>query len=343
MTEGLAGARVLLFAPKFFNYENNIKQELERQGAEVHLYDERNHPSSVGKILLRKAHFLMAGRTNRFFSEVTQREKSFNPSYVVFVNAEAVNEKSLTMMKREFPNSKFIIYMWDSCKNKHIKHLFHLFDTAFSFDLDDCKQYGLKFRPLFFVPNFQKLDDRKDYKYDVSFIGTVHSDRAKILQQVKDYCDQHGLRYFFYLYVPGKLLYSLRMILDPYLRHFDKSMVHLESVDRSVVTDVSENSRCIIDINHPKQTGLTMRILEMVGLKRKIITTNENIVKYDFYDPADQIVLSRSNFSLSKDDIFHDYREIPESIYFEYSLENWVKDIFGLRKDHFLKGEEKQA
>jgi len=340
MTEGLSGEKVLLFAPKFFNYENNIKQELERQGATVHLYDERNNPSSVEKILFRKAHFLMDGRANKFFSEVTQREKNFNPNYVVFINAEAINAKSLLMMKKEFPNSKFIVYMWDSCKNKHIKHLFHLFDSAFSFDLDDCKQYGLEFRPLFFASSFQKQDAKKEYKYDLSFIGTVHSDRAKILQRVKDYCDENGLRYFFYLYVPGNLLFGLRMILDPYFRHFDRSMVHLVPVDKNVVTDVSENSRCIIDINHPKQSGLTMRTLEMVGLKRKIMTTNANIIKYDFYDPADQIVINRSDFKISKDDILYEYREISDSTYFEYSLENWVKDVFGLRKDSFLKRRE---
>lgn len=341
MAEDLSCAKVLLFAPKFFNYENSIKQELERQGASVHLYDERDNPSSVEKILLRKAHFLMDSRTNRFFAAVAEKEKSFNPDYVLFVNAEAINEKSLKMMKNEFPHSKFLVYMWDSCRNKHIKHLFHLFDSAFSFDLDDCKQYGINFRPLFFVSNFQSQSGQKQYKYDVSFIGTVHSDRAKILQQVKDYCDENGLSYYLYLYVPGKLLYTLRMILDPYLRHFDKTMVHLESVKKNVVAEVSAESRCIIDINHPKQTGLTMRTFEMVGLRRKIMTTNENIVKYDFYNPTDQIVLSRSNFSVSKEAILHDYEDIPDDIYNKYSIESWVKDVFGLQSDNFLKEETK--
>ena len=53
----MKGKRVLLFAPRFFGYENYIKEEIERQGGVVRLYDERNHPSAVEKILIRKAHF----------------------------------------------------------------------------------------------------------------------------------------------------------------------------------------------------------------------------------------------------------------------------------------------
>ncbi len=46
--------KVLFFAPKFFGYENAIKEEIERQGAIVHLYDERCNPSSLEKIIIRK-------------------------------------------------------------------------------------------------------------------------------------------------------------------------------------------------------------------------------------------------------------------------------------------------
>lgn len=338
MSAGLKGARVLLFAPKFFNYENNIKDEIESQGAVVHLYDERNNPTSVEKILFRKAHFLMSNKVNKFYNSIAKKEKSFNPDYVVFVNPETVNKQSLLVLKDSFKNARFIIYMWDSCKNKNVKHLFSLFDAAFSFDLDDCEKYGLNFRPLFFVPTFQGAEtEKKEYKYDVSFIGTVHSDRAKILYHIKQYCDEHGLKYYFYLYIPGKLMYILRMALNKYLRKFSRGYIHIVSIDKSIVADVSDNSRCIIDINHPRQTGLTMRTLEMLGLKRKIITTNENICKYDFYNPADQIVIRRTDFSISKDMILHKYEDIPDEIHTKYSLEDWVKDIFGIKKNSFLK------
>ena len=70
--DNLNGKRVLLFTSQFFNYHNLIKAQIESEGAVVHLYDERNNPSSVEKILLRKAHFLMVGKVNRYYAEVAE-------------------------------------------------------------------------------------------------------------------------------------------------------------------------------------------------------------------------------------------------------------------------------
>lgn len=77
--------KILLFAPKFFNYEIAIKDEMERQGADVHLYDERNNPSSVEKILLRKAHFLMESKISQYYSYICEKEKDYNPDYNLFL------------------------------------------------------------------------------------------------------------------------------------------------------------------------------------------------------------------------------------------------------------------
>ena len=50
------------------------------------------------------------------------------------------------------------------------------------------------------------------------------------------------------------------------------------------IISLISKSKAILDINHPSQVGLTMRTFETLGANKKLITTNENIKIYDFFD-----------------------------------------------------------
>ena len=295
----IAEKKVLLFAPKFFDYDNLIKRELEQMGAIVHLYDERPNPTSVDKILIRKARFILKNKINKYYQDIIRKEEGFEPDYILFINSEAVGHRELNLFRKKFSNSIFMLYMWDSAKNKKIKQYFGYFDKLYSFDRNDCEKYGMIFRPLFFIPAFEKQKYVNGYPsviefdtfekenasleyYDISFIGTVHSDRIKIVLKLMEYCNTNDISYYWYLYVPGKLLYLIRWLTDPSFRKFDKKYIHIEPMEKEKLTRVLANSRCVLDINHPKQTGLTMRTIETLGECRKIITTNSEIKNYDF-------------------------------------------------------------
>ena len=327
--DNLKGKRVLMFCPKFFNYQELIKIEIENQGATVHLYDERNNPSSIEKMLLRKTRFLVEKKISKFYSNVIEKESRFDPDYIFFVNIEAAGKTELKKLHKKFPDSKFVLYMWDSSKNKsNLRNILTFFDKKFSFDRDDCEKYGMQFRPLFYSESVKVKNNKNNFKYDVSFIGTIHSDRAKILYQIKKYCEKNNLSYYFYLYVPGGLLLFLRMIFTVDLKKWGKKYIHTIPLDKNKVSEISNATRCVIDINHPDQTGLTMRTIEMLGLKRKMMTTNSNIRAYDFYRSENQFIIDRNNFSLDINKLKNEYVNIPDDIYKKYSLKNWVDDIF---------------
>ena len=326
----LENKKILLFTPFFFNYHEAIKQELERQGAIVHMYDERNHPSDLEKVLIRKFPILISSKINSSYQLIIETERTFKPDFVLFINPEAVTARSLQLIRQTFPCSRLILYMWDSLENKDFKSCLQYFDEKYSFDPNDCKVYGMKFRQLFYVNGVEK-NQVCDFKYDVSFIGTVHSDRAKILLDVKKYCDEHHLKYYFYLYIPGKTMLLFRKLFTKGLREWESKYVHTEPIPKSRIDEISSRTKCIIDINHPYQTGLTMRTIEMVGLKRKLMTTNANITEYDFYRPENQIVLDRKNLKLNIENINSDYIDIPEEVYQKYSLEYWVREIFSCK------------
>lgn len=326
----LQGKKVLFFAPKFFNYEVAIKEEIECQGATVHLYDERCNPSSLEKIIIRKCPFFMKNKIFKNYSLIIKKEEDFSPDYIFFLSPETATKECIDLMKKTWPNSLFILCMYDSIKNKNAKNIYMLFDRCLSFDPNDCKKYNFIFRPLFFMKAFEAKNEDISYRYDFSFIGSVHSDRAKILYKLKEEFDKEDLSYYYYLYFPGKLMYLARFILDPYIRKFPKKYLYTKAIDKNTVADISKHTRCIIDINHPKQTGLTMRTIEMLGLNQKILSTNRNIKNYDFYEPLNQLIVDRNKIEIDSTFVKSKYTPVEDSIYSKYKLESWVSDVFNL-------------
>ena len=91
--------------------------------------------------------------------------------------------------------------------------------------------------------------------------------------------------------------------------------------------DVLRKTNTVFDIQHYMQSGLTIRTIEAIGSKRKLITANENIKKYDFYNSNNIYVLNEQNWGGIEDFIRHKYEPIPEEIHKKYSISSWLKTM----------------
>ena len=90
--------------------------------------------------------------------------------------------------------------------------------------------------------------------------------------------------------------------------------------------DIYESSRCVLDSAQSGQLGLTIRVLEALGANKKLITTNSDIVNYDFYRP-ENIYVYKGNIDLDNVFFKEGYKEVDKEIYEKYSLRNWLKEI----------------
>lgn len=88
---------------------------------------------------------------------------------------------------------------------------------------------------------------------------------------------------------------------------------------------IQEQSRCILDTPLPTQSGITMRVIEGLVLKKKIITTNYNIVNYDFYNKEDFFVFSEDNFYIDKNKLKTKCKYQVDNKY--YSSKTFVVDL----------------
>lgn len=330
----LQGKKILFFAPPFFGYDIAIKNKLEEFGAEVDLYDERPSATTFWKAVIRMNARLAQKRIDRYFDHIITTKSGKKYDYLFVIKGEVFSAEIVNRLKAAFPEGRTVLYLWDSIKNYElIQRSLCLFDDAFTFDREDANNFSqLSFRPLFYVDQYAADSEKSaDALYDLLFIGTAHSDRWPFIKAIKKQADALGLSTFLYIYFQSSFVFTFRKIFDRKnvgtLRIND---VRFNAIARDSVIDKVKRSKVIIDIQHPKQTGLTMRSLEVFGAGRKLITTNTAIVEYDFYNPQNVMVVDRENPIMAKE-FFETYSVKPDKhIQWKYSLTGWISEIFGL-------------
>ena len=90
--------------------------------------------------------------------------------------------------------------------------------------------------------------------------------------------------------------------------------------------EITKKSRCILDFPYACQEGLTMRTIEALGAKCKLITTNKNIIQYDFYNEKNIYIIDPITMNLPDEEfILSEYEDIPNDMYLYYSLDSWIE------------------
>ena len=322
--------RVLLVAPKFFGYEVEIQKELEKRGAEVIFLSDRPFSSSVLKAVARVFRPAISWYSEKKLAEKIRGFGGAKFDIVFVVIGEAFTPTILKQIRRQHPGAKFVLYMWDSFDNKkYIKKNLAYFDVVSTFDRGDASSYNLKFRPLFYVPGYSE-SEKIPSEFDLSFVGTAHSDRYQVVKSVRAALPPN-VRTFFFLFLQAPWVYTVRRLLDRKMAGSQRKDFSFDSISKDRVQLIFSQSLAILDIEHPKQTGLTMRTFEALGAEKKLITTNPQVVDYDFYDPANILVFKRGDKLKVPDDFFSTpYKPLSKSLKDKYSLSGWLDEVLGL-------------
>lgn len=322
--------RVLLIAPEYFGYEREISDELVRQGMHVDILPDRPFSTPLMKAVTRfrpelGGYFF----SDRFFSKHISALDRADYSIILVIQGEGVTCETLRRLRGAFPMAQLIFYSWDSIENKPFsRRNLHAYDRCSTFDPVDAERFGMSFRPLFFSPKFDKIVHSQPL-YDLSFIGTVHSDRYRVIKRITTQLPV-SVRSFVYLYLQAPWVYDVRRVFTRTIIGAKRSEFRTVPLRRNDVLDVFFASRVILDIEHPGQRGATMRTIESIGSRRKMITTNQSLREYDFFDANNIAVIDRKNPTIDADFFMTPYREVRQSVRDRYTLHRWVKDVCGI-------------
>ena len=326
--------RILMFCASFFGYEKRILGALHDQDFDVDLYDELPNRNFVGKACVRYNVGLYRPVIRRYIEGIIDQNREKQYDYVFVIKGEAITGEAVALLREAYPSAKFVLYLWDSVANiPECERRIALYDRVLSFDPHDAQTYGMVFRPLFFAKEYEaQAMERGDYRYAFAFIGTAHTVRPLIAKKLAHACRTQGKETFAYLFLPHPMIYLYNKVCNPAYHTVKKSDIHFEALNAQQIKEVYQRSCCILDVEHQKQRGLTMRTIELVGMQKKIITTNSMVKEYDFYNPANICVIDRQNPVVEEFFWDREYEPVPQQILYRYSLEAFIREIFDLKE-----------
>lgn len=245
--------------------------------------------------------------------EILKRLESFGKQDLIltlkgdFIDSESIRDfKKYTDRSIAFFNDNILRY-------PNIKNVIPLFDEVYSFEKKDCEKYNLKFKTNFIYNS--KVSNTHSFKYQLFNISS-RDKRTNTIMAIAEYLKETNLL--------AKII-----ILDNKNKMKDSTVVDVirKPIDLNEVNQYIENSKILLDIHREKQSGLSFRVFESLGLQKKLITTNQDIKSYDFYNPNNILVIDSKNITLSKLFFETDYEEVPSKVLNKYFIENWIEEI----------------
>lgn len=207
-------------------------------------------------------------------------------------------------LKKIFDNRIFLYYM--NVINSDTASYMTFFDkeNVYSFDMEDAKKYGIRFKH---TPYSEKVKLNESNKlYDGIFLGRIKN-RDDEIEKIYHLFQKRNLNVKF-LVLGSK---NKNIELKTYMAYRD----YLEYV---------ANSKCIIEINEPNQAGCSLRMMESLFLKKKLITTNKDVKKDSFYNDKNVFILGVDNIERINEFINGEYCMVDVSI---LKFVNWIENF----------------
>ncbi|WP_300363794.1 hypothetical protein [Fusobacterium sp.] len=314
-------------------YLNEILQELKKRFEEVYTIEHE-----LGEF---KKNF-----NYKFFREITKKFKEKNVLKRYFYKYEKIKIKEnlkkysaidyffiignrdfspyfFKILKELNPQIKIILFLWDkleySCWNaERIKYI----DFVFSYDREDARKNNFIFRPTFYIKEcLKEIPEKKEYA--LYYVGALRDKkRYKYILTIKNHLDNLGLKSFLKLYVDknNKKYLENKKTRELFISNKISYLENLKNLKKS---------RAVLDIKYKNQKGLTLRVYEALAMDIKIITDNDDIKNYDFYNEKNIKIINNIN-EIEKIDInfFKEEPEIiPEDIKYKYSIDGFIDEI----------------
>jgi hypothetical protein len=325
---------MLLACPPVFSYHVSIRRELEALGFDVTWWNDRASDSSFYKVGLRLLPDAVAEHSTSIFMRQLDSLDAASITRVLIVKGEGMSTRFLESLRRRLPHAQLSLYFWDSIDNApRARTIAPMFDHVSTFDPVDAKRLDWKHRPLFArQESIAPAPAGEPARFDWCFIGTLHSDRHRIVERLRR--SDPALRSYFFGFAPSRTLMAARHLADWSLWKAPRDTLSTRMMPAAEVAAISRASRAMLDVEHPRQRGLTMRTIETLLSHRKLITTNRHILDSDLFHPSRVHVISRERPEVPRTFLDTPFEPIDERVRSRYTLRSWIVELIGAPKAH---------
>ncbi len=209
-------------------------------------------------------------------------------------------------LQKCYKNKKIIIFFWDPVYRVR-ECLLNDFEK-WSFDKFDCLHFQLKFNSTFYFKNLinQSLLFDLPVLYDIYFLGRNKGRKSQIdswIEQLSNFKFTNKI-----LIIPDK---------DDTLKKYH--LTFQENIKNVI------QSKAILDIYQDGQVGLSLRVMESIYFKKKLITNNRSLVDEIFYNKSNVFILGYDDLSVIDLFLFSDYDTNNWDYLIEYyNFNSWI-------------------
>lgn len=172
-----------------------------------------------------------------------------------------------------------------------------------TYDELDATNYGFAWHTQFFnIRPYQKASFR-DYpiSYDFLFVGYAKNREKEI-----------------------EMIYSL---LSSYSTNFVTVHSSTDYIPYIKYMEMAMESRCIVEIVHTGDPSCTLRPLEAMAIRRKLITNNPSVRKYSFYRSQNIFILGEDDMLRLPEFLHSPFETLPPDVVDSYDVNSWA-DLF---------------
>lgn len=312
--------KLLLCLPLFYEYHSLIASHLEKKGysVDIILYPHTFLYKLLDQIAPGSSLF---SRYEQYCFQKLKKKVGNDYDTVLIIKGSMIPIWFLEYIKEKNKTARFVQYLWDDIDiDKKSVDTFKYFDKVCSFNPYDSRKYGLFFRPFFFANDGIKQDRKK--RISILFIVSYRKERFVLAKRILSYAKQNNLN------VKIILRTSIFLFLTDIVHHLPYvKLFKSKGVSYRGMMELLSESYCSIELPALSQVGLTTRPFEALGTRTKIITTNKDIVNYDFYNPTNVLVIDDHSFDIDPEWFEKPYVNVPTNITNKYTIDTFIEDI----------------
>ena len=245
--------------------------------------------------------------------------------HALFIRADVFHADLLKSVHAKIKHN-MVSYQWDGMHRfPAIWQQVDIFDRFYVFDYADLNHLNHHFLPLTNFYFDHDLNHTSSNDADFYFIGSHIPERDSMIAAFGQYAKQKNWRLDFSISCTHENMADYRKIYPT-----DNIKLITELTDYEHNLNKAKHAKVLMDFKTPIHNGLSFRAFEALGYRKKLITTNVEVAKYDFYHPNNIFIWNGQDFNGIEEFLQLPYYEIDATIREKYSFKNWIRYVLDI-------------
>lgn len=180
-----------------------------------------------------------------------------------------------------------------------------------SFDIEDCRKYGLHHNTQYYFKSFQLPEEKE--RYDIYFLGTDGGRKNIIGEWNKKFMDM-GLQ------TDIHIVTDIITESEPY-----RDILQNEKLGYQENLRYIARSKAVLEILREGQSGQTLRALECLFYHKKLITNDIRVQEYDYYHKDNIFILGKDKLEELPRFLEQPLAAVSDELIERYDCKQWLE------------------